>query len=143
MNALAVLSRFLCRTIAAPVLASVPSAGAPPPPPVPDTLAQRMQPCSACHGKEGRATQQGFFPRIAGKPAGYLYNQLDNFRSGRRAYPTMTYFVEQMSDDNLHGIADYFASLDLPYAPPQATDAPPGEIAHGEALVRQGDAARG
>ena len=74
---------------------------------IPDTMAQRMQPCSACHGKEGRATQEGFFPRIAGKPAGYLYNQLDNFRSGRRAYPTMTYFVEQMSDDYLHEIAEH------------------------------------
>ncbi|MBC7664317.1 MAG: cytochrome c4, partial [Caulobacter sp.] len=114
-----------------------------PPATIADTLAQRMQPCTACHGKEGRPTQLGFFPRIAGKPAGYLYNQLDNFRSGRRAYPTMTYFVEQMSDDYLHEIADYFASLDLPYAPPQTTDAPRDEIARGEALVRHGDAAHG
>jgi cytochrome c553 len=29
--------------------------------------------------------------RIAGKPAGYLYNQLLNFRDGRRNYPLMTY----------------------------------------------------
>lgn len=108
---------------------------------IPDTLAQRMQPCSACHGKEGRPTQQGFFPRIAGKPAGYLYNQLDNFRSGRRANSTMTYFVEQMSDDYLREIAGYFASLDLPYAPPQTVGAPVDEIALGEKLVRQGDAA--
>ena len=110
---------------------------------VPDTLAQRMQPCTACHGKEDRPTERGFFPRIAGKPAGYLYNQLDNFRSGRRAYPTMTYFVEQMSDDYLHEIAEHFASLDLPYAPPPSTDAPRDEIVRGEALVRHGDAAHG
>ena len=37
---------------------------------IPDTMAQRMQPCSACHGREGRATPEAFFPRIAGKPAG-------------------------------------------------------------------------
>ncbi len=55
----------------------------------------------------------------------------------------MTYFVEQMSDDYLHEIADYFASLDLPYAPPQTVGAPADEIARGEALVRQGDAAHG
>ena len=106
-------------------------------------MAQRMQPCSACHDKEGRTTQQGFFPRIADKPTGYLYNQLDNFRSGRRVYPTMTYFVEQMSDDYLHEIANYFAALDLPYAPPQPAAAPADEIARGEALVRRGDAAHG
>jgi len=129
--------------LAALALAAAPAAMAGSPQPVPDTMAQRMQPCSACHGKQGRATQEGFFPRIAGKPASYLYNQLDNFRSGRRAYPTMTYFVEQMSDAYLHEIADYFAQLDLPYAPPQSQDAPAGELARGEALVRQGDAVHG
>lgn len=129
--------------VAAALASVVASAALAAPAAVPDTLAQRMQACSACHGKEGRATQQGFFPRIAGKPAGYLYNQLDNFRSGRRAYPTMTYFVEQMSDAYLHEIAAYFASLDLPYAPAQALAAPADEIARGQALVRQGDPAHG
>jgi cytochrome c553 len=110
---------------------------------IPDTLAQRMQPCSACHGKQGRPTDQGFFPRIAGKPAGYLFNQLDNFRMGRRTNATMTYLVEQMSDDYLREIAGYFSALDLPYDPPQTTGAPPAEIALGETLVRHGDTARG
>ena len=137
------LPLLLRLAVAAIVAMAMSAAMAGAPPTVPDTMAQRMQPCSACHGKEGRATQQGFFPRIAGKPAGYLYNQLDNFRSGRRSYPTMTYFVEQMSDDYLHEIADYFASLDLPYAPPQTVGAPADEIARGQALVRQGDAAHG
>ena len=54
---------------------------------VPDTLQQRLLACTACHGKDGRATSQGYFPRIAGKPAGYLYNQLLNFREGRRNAP--------------------------------------------------------
>ena len=54
-----------------------------------DIMEQRMQACVACHGKEGRATSTGYFPRIAGKPAGYLYNQLVNFREGRRKNATM------------------------------------------------------
>ena len=49
-----------------------------------DTNAQRMQACTACHGKEGVATNQGYFLRIACKPAGYLFNQMLNFREGRR-----------------------------------------------------------
>jgi cytochrome c553 len=110
---------------------------------IPDTMAQRMKPCAACHGSEGRPTAQGFFPRIAGKPAGYLYNQLDNFRSGRRTNATMTYLVEHMSDDYLHEIADHFASLALPYPPPRGTEAPADEIALGERLVRHGDPAHG
>jgi len=125
-------------------LGSVGTAGAAPVPMiVPDTLAQRMQACSACHGREGRSTDQGFFPRIAGKPAGYLYNQLDNFRAGRRSNATMTYLVEQMSDDYLREIAGYFAALDLPYAPPQTTGALAVDLALGETLVRRGDAVHG
>ena len=49
-----------------------------------DTNAQRMQACTACHGKEGVATNQGYFLRIACKPAGYLFNRMLNFREGRR-----------------------------------------------------------
>ncbi|MCW7540821.1 c-type cytochrome [Aquabacterium sp. A7-Y] len=110
---------------------------------VPDTIAQRVVACTTCHGKEGRATNQGYFPRIAGKPAGYLYHQLLNFRDGRRQYALMTYLVEHLSDDYLQEMAQYFASLDLPYPPPQTSAAAPGVLARGEALVRHGDAARG
>lgn len=109
----------------------------------PDTMAQRMKACVACHGQEGRATQQGYFPRIAGKPAGYLYNQLRNFRDGKRQNAAMAYLVDHMSDDYLREIADYFAGLDLPYPPPQTTDAPAAVIARGEQLVRHGDESRG
>ena len=126
------------------VVAGAAQAGpADPPIAIPDTIAQRLQPCGACHGKEGRATDHGFFPRIAGKPAGYLYNQLDNFRAGRRSNSTMTDLVEQMSDDYLREIASYFASLDLPYPPPQTAGAPQDVLAQGEALVRRGDPGRG
>ena len=31
----------------------------------------------------------GYYPRLAGKPAGYLYNQLVNLQQGRRNYPLM------------------------------------------------------
>uniref|UniRef100_UPI003B01107C c-type cytochrome n=1 Tax=Hydrogenophaga borbori TaxID=2294117 RepID=UPI003B01107C len=59
-----------------------------------DPMARRMLACVACHGQDGRATNQGYFPRIAGKPAGYLYHQLQHFRAGRRINPTMTYLVD-------------------------------------------------
>ena len=44
-----------------------------------DDFRQRMRPCEACHGREGRPAADGYYPRIAGKPAGYLYEQLLNF----------------------------------------------------------------
>ncbi|BBB67453.1 hypothetical protein UNDYM_3200 [Undibacterium sp. YM2] len=86
---------------------------------VPDTLEQRLKACTACHGAEGRAGTDGFYPRIAGKPAGYLYNQLLNFREGKRAYPAMRYMVAHMSDAYLKEIAEYFASQHPPYAAPR------------------------
>ena len=108
-----------------------------------DPMARRMLACVACHGQDGRATNQGYFPRIAGKPAGYLFNQLLHFRDGRRINATMTHLVEHMSDAYLRDIAGYFAGLDLPYPAPQTTGAPPAVLARGEQLVRVGDAALG
>ena len=118
---------------------------APPAHSVPDTMAQRVQACTTCHGKEGVATNQGYLPRIAGKPAGYLYNQLLNFRDGRRGNATMSSLVENLSENYLMEIANHFASRDLPYPPPpavQASRATAQEMARGEVLVKLGDAAR-
>ncbi|MGS5089254.1 c-type cytochrome [Hydrogenophaga sp. A37] len=109
---------------------------------VPDTLAQRTMACTLCHGKEGRATNAGYFPRIAGKPAGYLYNQLTHFRDGRRQNPGMANLLDHLSDAYLLDIANHFASLDLPYPPPQTVNAPRDQLARGEALIRRGDPAR-
>ena len=109
---------------------------------VPDTIAQRLAACAACHGKEGRATSDGYFPRIAGKPAGYLYNQLLNFREGRRHNMVMVNFVELLPDAYLREIAAYFASLDLPYAAPQPLSQSADASARGEALALRGDKSR-
>jgi cytochrome c553 len=57
----------------------------------PDTIEARAQGCSTCHGSHGEGTADMNFPRIAGKPAGYLFNQLKNFRDGQRSYPPMNY----------------------------------------------------
>lgn len=112
-------------------------------PKVEDSLAQRAQACTPCHGKEGRAAPDGYHPRLAGKPQGYLYKQLLNFRDGRRDYGLMSELIAPLSDAYLNELAGYFAGLDLPYPPPQAPTLPPAQLALGEALVRQGDAARG
>jgi cytochrome c553 len=115
-----------------------------------NTMAQRMQACTTCHGagvtaQVARTANEAFFPRIAGKPASYLYNQLLNFRDGRRHYGLMVGMVEHLSDAYLMEMAQYFAQLDLPYpAPtPPKPGTQPATLARGQALVTQGDAARG
>ncbi len=107
---------------------------------LPDTLEQRVAACTACHGLKERS--DAFFPRIAGKPAGYLYNQLINFREGRRNYPLMTYMVDHLPDAYLREIAEYFSDQHPPYPPPAASSANSATSAmleRGRTLVLQGD----
>jgi cytochrome c553 len=111
-------------------------------PPFEDSMAQRTLACIGCHGKEGRAGPDGYYPRIAGKPAGYLYNQLLNFRDGRRHYGLMARLLDPLSDTYLQEIALHFAAQELPYPAPQPAAAPAALLRRGEALVRQGDAAK-
>lgn len=106
-----------------------------------DDMAQRTLACTTCHGKEGRAGPDGYYPRIAGKPAGYLYNQLLNFRDGRRHYGLMTRLLDPLSDDYLEEIARHFASLDLPYAAPAPSRQDAQAARRGRELVQKGDAA--
>ena len=105
-------------------------------------MAQRVLACTGCHGKEGRATNAGYFPRIAGKPAGYLYNQLLNFRDKRRYNPAMNSLIENLSNAYLRDIAEYFAALDLPYPSAQTQGAARDELERGEILIRSGDATK-
>ena len=37
----------------------------------PDTMAARVLACASCHGADGEGTSDVYFPRLAGKPAGY------------------------------------------------------------------------
>ncbi len=112
-------------------------------PPVEDSMAQRMLACTGCHGKQGRAAPDGYYPRIAGKPAGYLYNQLLNFRDGRRNYALMGKLLAPLSDAYLREIAEHFATLDLPYPQPPAQRLDAAQAQRGERLATLGDAQRG
>ncbi|MEQ1685583.1 MAG: c-type cytochrome [Burkholderiaceae bacterium] len=111
-------------------------------PQVEDSIAQRVLACTGCHGAQGRAASDGYYPRIAGKPAVYLYNQLLNFRDGRRQYTLMNKLLAPLSDAYLREIADHFASLDLPYPPPQPATGSVDALSRGEELVLKGDAAQ-
>ena len=104
-----------------------------------DEFRQRMRPCEVCHGKEGRPAADGYYPRIAGKPAGYLYEQLLNFRDGRRILPMMIYMVERQDESYLRQMADYFSRLEYPYPPPARVDRNAASMKQGADLARRGD----
>jgi cytochrome c553 len=109
----------------------------------PDTMAARVLACASCHGAEGEGTSDVYFPRLAGKPAGYLYNQLVAFRDGRRKYPPMNYLLEFLPDAYLKEIAAYFASLRPPFTAPAIPTVSAEILARGEALVTNGDPQHG
>jgi len=108
-----------------------------------DSMEARVQGCVTCHGQNGQGTGNGSFPRIAAKPAGYLYNQLVAFRDGTRQYAPMNYLVAYLPDAYLREIADYFASQRPPFAPREPVNVDPAILARGQALVTAGDAAKG
>lgn len=114
--------------------------------PFEDSIAQRALACTACHGPQGRAAPDGYYPRLAGKPAGYLYNQLLNFRDGRRHYGLMTQLLQALSgpagDAYLLEMAQYFSQLEVPYPAPLPSTASAEVLRHGQHLVMDGDAAR-
>lgn len=110
--------------------------------PFEDTIAQRTMACTACHGPQGRAAPDGYYPRLAGKPAGYLFNQLINFRDGRRHYGLMTQLVDPLTDSYLLEIAQYFSALEVPYPAPLPAAAHAAALQKGEQLVLRGDASR-
>ena len=127
------------RLLAALLLAALPLARAAAP--FEDSMAQRTLACTGCHGAQGRAGPDGYYPRIAGKPAGYLYNQLLNFRDGRRHYALMTRLLDPLSESYLQEIAQHFSSLDLPYPAPAAPRAPAELLARGRQLAMRGEPA--
>jgi cytochrome c553 len=107
-----------------------------------DTIEARVQGCAPCHGDHGQGTKNDYFPRLAGKPAGYLFNQLVAFRNGRRHYPPMNYLLEFLPDGFLHAVADYFAAQHPPLPPQEPSTASKAVLALGQSLVTQGDPAR-
>lgn len=109
----------------------------------PDTIAARTQACAACHGEEGQGTDNDYFPRLAGKPVGYLFNQLLAFKEGRRRYPPMNYLLQYQTDDYLRTLATYFSALRPPATPPTPSTVSDAVLARGRTLVAEGDPARG
>jgi cytochrome c553 len=108
-----------------------------------DSIEARAQGCVTCHGQRGQGTNSGYFPRIAGKPAGYIYNQLLAFKNGTRKYPPMNYLVAYLPEEYLHELAEHFAKEQPPLAEREMTPADPTVVRRGWALATKGDASKG
>lgn len=120
------------------------SASQSPAPAIPDTLQQRVAACTSCHGVHGEGSPDSVVvPRLAGKPAGYLLQQLGYFQTGQRRHAPMEYVVRQLSGAYLRQIAEYFARQDVPYQQMPVPQVSEGTMRRGEQLALRGDSTRG
>jgi cytochrome c553 len=108
----------------------------------PDTMSARVEACTPCHGDKGQGTSDVYFPRLAGKPAGYLYNQLLAFKNARRKYPPMNYLLEFLPDQYLQEMAEYFAEQRPPLPVPAASNVSQQLLEQGQTLIGRGDPTR-
>lgn len=78
--------------------------------PLPDTWARRRvhEDCEACHGETGIGVMPGI-PVIGGQYADYLVYALQSYRSDVRSNPTMRAMARNLSDEQMHELAQYFA----------------------------------
>lgn len=109
---------------------------------VPDTMEARVAACVGCHGTAGRGVENVYFPRLAGKPAGYLYNQLLAFRDGRRKYVPMNYLLAYLPDSYLYKMAEHFAAQNPPPLAQPRANLSPQLVREGQRIATQGVPAR-
>ncbi|HEX4233864.1 MAG TPA: c-type cytochrome [Caldimonas sp.] len=85
--------------------------------------------CAACHGPGGKSTDP-MYPILAGQTSRYLYLELRDFQEGRRSDPQMSPMAADLTRDEMHALADYFAQQT---PPPQPFNADPAKAALGKA----------
>jgi cytochrome c553 len=77
------------------------------------TVQERVVPCLACHGDKGQS-QLPNTPSLGAQQPAYTLIQLYMFREGLRKFDVMNQMAKGLSDDDLHAISDFIATLPKP-----------------------------
>ena len=88
--------------------------------------------CATCHGADGNS-QIAMNPKLAGQNAGYIVKQLQDYKSGERANPTMSAMVLSLSEQDMEDIAAWFSSQQVTLG-----GADPELLELGESIYRGG-----
>jgi cytochrome c553 len=88
--------------------------------------------CAACHGADGNSMNPAW-PKLAGQGAPYVYSQLMMFKDGTRQNALMAGQAAGLSEQDMHDLAAYYASLT---GSPSAAD--PELVEQGESIYRGG-----
>ena len=94
-------------------------------------LEEQVAVCNGCHGENGVSTMPEV-PSLAGQPILYTQIQLFLFREDQRVNPVMSPIVQNLTDDALTALSEWYAKR----PPPAATAVPdPALNAQGRALA--------
>jgi len=74
----------------------------------PDTQ-KLVQTCGACHGADGNSTQPAY-PVLAGQSWRYIFNELRDYKEGRRSNPVMSPMAANLTRDQMVALGNYFAA---------------------------------
>ncbi|HET9762318.1 MAG TPA: c-type cytochrome [Casimicrobiaceae bacterium] len=68
---------------------------------------EKAQNCAACHGPGGNS-QDPQYPNLAGQSWRYVYNQLKDFKEGRRSDPQMSPMAAGLSTEDMIALGNYY-----------------------------------
>lgn len=78
-----------------------------------ESIRETLEECTACHGQKG-ASYLDEFPILGGQEFYYLYVQLKDFKSGRRASDIMKDIVADFDKTKMKLLATYFSKQSWP-----------------------------
>ena len=94
---------------------------------------EKSQVCAACHAADGNSVNPDW-PKLAGQHADYLVKQLMDFRSGNRENVQMSPMAANLTDEDIHDLAAYYASQTIKHG---TTD--PAALELGRKIYRAGN----
>lgn len=94
---------------------------------------EKSQACAACHAADGNSVNPDW-PKLAGQHEEYLVKQLMDFRSGNRKNDLMAPMVANLSDEDIHDLAAFYASQTIKHG---TTD--PASLELGKRIYRAGN----
>jgi cytochrome c553 len=75
---------------------------------------QKAALCAGCHAEDGNSTTP-IFPRLAGQHEKYLIRQLADFKSGKRADPTMQAMAAGLSEEDMKDLGAFYQNQSPKY----------------------------
>ena len=98
--------------------------------------------CIACHMESGSGSSiEGFEyrPRLTGMNPDYMIHQIQSFRDGTRVNASMKPFADLLTDEQMHDVSHYYASLPAVKADDFEVIVNDDVLAHGKKLIYKGD----